>query len=144
MTGKVGASISAQPATATKSLLLPQLLFQDTSAPATPWLTAIESSWERSKPSQDNPNHSQGHGHQPSSATKGSLPVQSFHEETQQGDKRSVPLGGKKKSNHSTWTKNNRLSLVLTSPNKQKTKSEVLEPTVQASLSQAGIQNAGD
>lgn len=46
---KMGASINAQPATATESLLLPQLLFQDTSAPATPWLTAVESSWETLK-----------------------------------------------------------------------------------------------
>lgn len=80
VTGKVGASINAQPATATKLLLLPQLLFQDTSTPAHRDSLPLSPHEKRSNPSQDNPNYSQGHVHQPSSATKGSLPAQSFHQ----------------------------------------------------------------
>lgn len=79
VTGKVGASVNAQPATATKLLLLPQLLFQDTSAPAHRDSLPLSPHERHSNPSQDNPNYSQGHVHQPSS-TKGSLPIQSFHE----------------------------------------------------------------
>ena len=43
-----------------------------------------------------------------------------FIKETQQGDKRFVPLGGEKNPTTALGQKNNRLSLVLTSPNKQK------------------------
>ena len=145
VTGKVGASVNAQPSTATELLQPPRRLFQDTSAPAPRDSVPLGPRERRPDP------------HRTTQITvratfiSQALPrvlcqCKALMKETQRGEKRFVPLrgGGGGESNHSTWTKINRLSLVLTRPNKQKTNREVLEPAVQASVSQAGTQDARD
>lgn len=96
VTGKVGASVNAQPAIATQLLLLPWLLFQDTSAPAHRDSVPLSPREKRSDPRRTAQIIVRA------TSISQALPrvpcqCKAFMKETQWGDKRFVPLGGKKK-----------------------------------------------